>query len=267
MQTGGRLNSIFSEELKSLRTHWQMWYLLGSQDIKLRYRRSTIGPFWLTISTAVTIYTMGFLYSYLFKVNIHTYFPYLASGIICWTFISTLVQESSSALIESVTYIKNQSSYISIFLMRLILRNCIVLFHNLLVFIPIAIYLKLGINWQTFLIIPGLVILCINAFAWGGVIAILGTRYRDFDQIIKSLMQVVFFTTPIMWLPTLLPEEYHWIIAVNPFAQYLALIRNPLLGHGFELSTLISIGILSFVGLGLFALCINKYKHRIVFWL
>ncbi len=244
-----------------------MWFLLGSQDIKLRYRRSTIGPFWLTISTAVTIYTMGFLYSYLFHVNIDTYFPYLASGIICWTFISTLIQESSSALIESITYIKNQSSYVSIFLMRLILRNCIVLFHNLLVFIPIAIYLKLGMNWQTFLIIPGLFILCVNAFAWGGIIAILGTRYRDFDQIIKSLIQVAFFTTPVMWLPKLLPTQYHWIITINPFAQYLALIRNPLLGQSFELSTIITVGILSFVGLGLFSLCINRYKHRIVFWL
>ena len=261
------MTSIFREEIKSLRTHWQMWFLLGSQDIKLRYRRSTIGPFWLTISTAVTIYTMGFLYSYLFHVNINTYFPYLASGIICWTFISTLVQESTSTLIESITYIKNQSSHISIFLMRLILRNCIVFFHNLLVFIPIAFYLKLGINWQVLLMIPGLFILCVNAFAWGGVIAILGTKFRDLDQIVKSLIQVAFFTTPVMWLPALLPKEYHWVITLNPFAQYLALIRDPLLGQSIGLNTILYVGALSVLGLGLFALCINKYKHRIVFWL
>lgn len=261
------MNSIFREELTSLKKHWQMWFLLGSQDIKLRYRRSTIGPFWLTISTAVTIYTMGFLYSYLFRVDLHTYFPYLASGIISWTLISTLLQESSSVLVESVTYIKNQSSYISIFIMRLILRNCIVFFHNLLVFIPIAVYLKLGIDWHTLLIIPGLFILCINAFAWGGIIAIMGTRYGDFDQIMKSLIQVAFFVTPVMWLPKLLPEQYHWVITINPFAQYLALIRNPLLGQSIELSTIFIVGALSLVGIGLFALCINKYKHRIVFWL
>lgn len=265
--TGGHLNSIFHEELKSLRTHWQMWFLLGSQDIKLRYRRSTIGPFWLTISTAVTIYSMGFLYAYLFRVNIHAYFPYLASGIISWTFISTLLQESSSVLVESVTYIKNQSCFMSIFIMRLILRNCIVFFHNLIVIIPIVLYFKVELNWHNLLIIPGLLILCMNAFTWGSIIAILGTRYRDFQQIVKSLIQVVFFITPVMWLPTLLPEKYHWIINYNPFAQYLALIRNPMLGQGIELNTIVIVGVLSLIGLRLFALCMNKYKHRIVFWL
>jgi lipopolysaccharide transport system permease protein len=267
MFLGGHLSSIVLEELKSLRTHWQMWFLLGSQDIKLRYRRSTIGPFWLTISTAVTIYSMGFLYSYLFRVNVHDYFPYLASGIISWTFIATLLQESSSVLVESVTYIKNQSCYMSIFVMRLILRNCIVFSHNILVFIPIMLFFKLELNWHYFLMIPGLIILCINAFAWGGVIAIAGTRYRDFEQIVKSLIQIVFFVTPVMWLPSLLPEKYHWIIDYNPFAQYLTIIRNPMLGQTISLHALISVGTLSLLGLGLFAVCMHKYKHRIVFWL
>jgi len=261
------LSSIILDELKSLRTHWQMWFLLGSQDIKLRYRRSTIGPFWLTISTAVTIYSMGFLYSYLFRTDIHTYFPYLASGIISWTFIASLLQESSSELVESVIYIKNQSCYMSIFIMRLILRNCIVFLHNFIVLIPIVLYFNVEINSNSLLIIPGLFILCLNAFTWGGIIAILGTRYRDFQQIVKSLIQVIFFVTPVMWLPALLPEKYHYIIDFNPFAQYLALIRNPMLGQSIGLNTIVFVGALSLLGLGLFALCMNKYKHRIVFWL
>src|SRR5689334_1527849 len=59
-----------------------LWPMLGWQEIRQRYRRSVLGPFWLTISTGTLIAGMGPLYGKLFGHDISTYFPYLAVSFI-----------------------------------------------------------------------------------------------------------------------------------------------------------------------------------------
>lgn len=258
---------VIVTEIKAIFKQWEVWYLLATQDIRLRYRRSAIGPFWITISMAVTVYTMGFLYGHLFKVNIQDYFPYLASGIIGWNFISLLILESSNTFIESEPYIKNQESFMSLFVMRLILRNLIVFGHNLIVFIPIVFIFHVPVTLKLFLLIPAIFVIALNVMIWGSFLAVMGTRYRDFAQIITSLVQVIFFLTPIMWMPSSLPERLQWVVIVNPFNQFLNLIRDPLLNLPFQFNTILVVGVFSVIGFMFYANVFARYKNRIVFWL
>ena len=241
--------------------------MLGTQDIKLRYRCSSIGPLWISINMAITVCCMGFLYGHLFKINIGEYFPYLTSGIIGWSFISTLILEGSNAFIESESYIKNQDSFISLFMMRIFFRNIIILAHNLLIFIPIIFIFSIGMSFKTLLFIPGLFIIGFNVMTWGTLLSIITTRYRDFNPIISSFMQIVFFLTPIMWMPNLLPEKLQWVVSYNPFYQFLNLIREPLLNNMISSQTLMIVSLVSLLGMMLYAYFLNKFKYHIVFWL
>ena len=259
--------SLTLDELKSVKNSWLMWYTLGLLDIKLRYRRSVIGPVWLTISMAVTIYSMGFLYAYLFHINLKDYFPFLAAGIISWTLIATVIQESSSVIVESSNYIRNQECSMLIFIMRLILRNLTVFFHNFLAFIPVAIIFKVGLGFNSLLLLPALFISCVNILFFGGVFAIIGTRFRDLDQIIKSVIQVVFFLTPVMWTPDLIPPRYQWLILCNPLYHFLSIIRNPMINKGIALSSVLIVAVITVIGFFTFAACIRKYKHQLIYWL
>ena len=67
---------------------FRLWSMLGWQDIRQRYRRSTLGPFWLTISMGVLVAALGLLYAGLFKVNVSDYLPFVAVGFIVWGLIS-----------------------------------------------------------------------------------------------------------------------------------------------------------------------------------
>lgn len=261
------MQSHILPELRAIYRQWFVWLTLASQDIKLRYRRSVLGPLWITISMAVTIYSMGFLYGKLFHIELKTYFPYLASGIIGWSFISSLLLESGQVFIESEGYIRNQESYISMFLMRLIFRNILVFMHNILVFVPIIIFFKVQINLKILLLIPGILLIAINAFFYGTVLAIISTRYRDFAQIVASIVQVVFFLTPVMWMADALSENLHWIVDYNPFNQFLNLIRIPLLHREFTAHGMLMVMGMTVFGMSLYAILLGRYKHRIVFWL
>lgn len=248
---------------------WRIWLLLAYQDVKLRYRRSVLGPFWITLSMAITVYSMGYLYGHLFHSDLQIYFPFLVSGMISWALISSLISDLTDAFTQSDGLIKQISLPYSLYIHRVAARNVITFFHNILVIIPIiAIFHQVAkINLNTLMIIPGLALIYMNALFFGLILAMIGSRYRDMSQIIKSLIQVAFFLTPIMWNPSVLPGKDRYIVMLNPFYSFVELIRAPMLGkiptlHNFLMAALVSI-----IGILVCARLFAKYRSRIVYWL
>ena len=66
----------------------------------LRYRRSLIGPFWLTLSMGIMVGTVGLIYGQLFKVEASSYLPYLTVGLLVWGLISSCISDGCQTFIE-----------------------------------------------------------------------------------------------------------------------------------------------------------------------
>ena len=79
---------------------------LGWQDVRQRYRRSSIGAFWLTISMGVMIGTIGIVFGQIFKSPMNEFLPFLSVGLILWGFISTVITEGCSGFIAGEAVIK-----------------------------------------------------------------------------------------------------------------------------------------------------------------
>lgn len=246
---------------------WRIWVSLAMQDILNRYRGSVLGPFWITLSTAITAFSMGYLYGILFGIDRATYLPYFTTGMISWSFISMIINESTKILPDSKPFMENIQVPCIVYIFRLILRNVVILAHTLPVFITIAFIYQMRINANILLLIPALLVLCLNGLLFGTLIAFISTRYPDFVSIVSSILQVLFFVTPVMWSPTVLPKQFHIFLYVNPFYYYVNLIRNPLLGISFERTDLIGVGILTLFGVLLFIPVLKKYSRRVIFWL
>lgn len=248
---------------------WQTWFMLAYQDIKLRYRRSVLGPFWITISMAITVYTMGYLYSHLFRSDLKTYFPFVTAGMLAWALISSTITDLSDAFITAEGLIKQIKLPYTLYIHRLVIRNIIIFLHNSLVMLPIIIFFHdaIKINFYTLLIIPGLFLFYVNAFFYGLAIAMVGARFRDLSQIIKSLVQVTFFITPVMWSPSILPANKRFIADFNPVYSFIELIRAPLLGAKPVLLNWLLVLIMTVIGAVLSFLIFKRYRSRIVYWL
>ncbi len=246
---------------------WRIWLLLAWQDVKLRYRRSTLGPFWITLSMAITIYSMGLLYGRLFKMELSQYYPYLAAGILGWSLISSLLTEGASIFVDSEQFIKQMKQPYSVFVFRTVTKCFIVFFHHIIVLIPIILFFNVKINLYSLLVLFSLAIIWLNGVVYGAILAILGTRFRDIVQLIISLVQVIFFLTPIIWSPSVLPERYQYIINVNPFAQFMELLRKPLLGSLPSNYTFLFITIITLLGFFVSFVIFARYRARIAYWL
>lgn len=244
--------------------NWKLWTTLAWQDIRLRYRRSALGPLWITISMAVMIYTLGTVYSFLFKTDIATYFPHVASGILIWSFISMSTIELVDTFIESAHFIKQVKLPFTTYILRNLTRNIIVFLHNFLAVCPLLIYYRIPVH--PLAAIGGLCILGCIAFIYGTTLAMLGSRYRDIRQLIQSLLQLIFYITPVMWMPSMLPERFQFMVKLNPFHQMIELVRAPLMGKLPSLYTYaFTCGLLT-IGLAFMFFLLTKVRHRIAFW-
>ena len=246
---------------------WRIWMLLGWQDIRLRYRRSQLGPFWITISMVITIYTMGFLYGTLLHIELRHYFPFLASGLLTWALISTIVTDSTNCLVEASGYLKQIKIPYIVFACRIVTRHLIIFAHNVLAIIPIIIYFHVQIGWNILALLLGLLLVIVNGSVYGFILGILGARFRDIYQIVISLMQVIFFVTPVIWEAGVLPTKYQFLVKLNPFAQFIDLIRAPIMGGMPTMYAYQVAGIFTIVGIVIMLILFHRVRSRIIYWL
>ncbi len=242
---------------------------LGWQDVRQRYRRSSLGPFWLTITMGVMIGTIGIVFGQIFKTPLREYLPFLSIGLILWGFISTSISEGCTGFISSEAIIKQLPIPLPVHILRLLWRNLIILAHNIVIF-PIVIFaVGRPLSWVSLLSVMGVVVLVLNLVWFCTLLATVCARYRDISQIVTSLLQVVFYLTPIMWLPNLLPERAvsYFLLELNPFYHLIQIVRAPLLGDFPTPSNWIfSIGC-AMVGWVITLIFYGRYRTRIAYWL
>ena len=245
---------------------WRLAWSLGWLDIRLRYRGSMLGPFWLTISTGVMVGALGFLYSQLFHMELRDYLPYLALSQVLWGFLATLVSESCAVFTESETVIRSIRMPFFLYAMRVLIRNALVLAHN--VFVIVVVFVALGV-WPGaagLMAVPALALWVADALALSLLLGAFCARFRDIMPIVNSVMQIAFFVTPVIWKPEQLGAKGIWL-PLNPVFDMLQILRAPLLGEAaapLVWAGAIVFSVLLCVVAGVFFV---RARGRIAFWI
>ena len=244
-----------------------IWGRLGWRETKRRYRRTAFGPFWTTVSLAFFITTLGLVWSNLWHKDPRTFLPYLTSGMLCWVFFLAVCTEGCGSFFGYEKLIKQLRISYTLLASAVVWRNIIVFFHNLIIYVLVAIYAGISINWASLLVIPGFALLSLNA-VW--IVVVLGTmcaRYRDFQQLVANILQVSLFLTPIFWSPDQLSGRAAFFAQFNPLYHLIAIVREPLLGQAPTLMNWFVVGLITIVGWMVTLQILTKLRHRIVYWL
>ncbi|MEV6607397.1 ABC transporter permease [Kutzneria sp. NPDC051319] len=266
----------------------QLWAHLGWQDIKQRYRRSVLGPLWITIGMGVTALGTGLLYGFLFHANTATFLPYVTVGFIVWSFLSGCLLEGLQTFISNEGLIKHLPAPLSVYVLRTIWRQTLLLVHNLIVYVIVALIfishlihpyslaadgggtMQPGISWSILLAIPGFLLIAVNGGWVATLLGIISTRYRDIPQVINAIIQLLFYGTPIVWsidtLGTANRDLGQTVLDWNPLYHLLQVMRGPLLGQEVApLSWIVTIG-MAVVGWALALVFMKNYRARISYW-
>lgn len=241
------------------------WRSLAAVDIRSKYRRTFLGPWWITASNGIFAFIIGTVSGRFLGSNMEEYLPFFITGMTIWGFVSSAIIESCTTLIQSGGLIRATNMPLVVYIMRMVQRNFIIFLHNSAV-IPIV---WLVYPWHfSFYFVTALIgffflYVCVSSVSLA--ISIVCVRYRDVPPIVTALVQVLFFTSPIIWQPSQL-RGGHEVLLFNPIAHLLAITRDPLLG---KTAPLLSFGVsaLTAVVCMMVALVIySRYKKRVVFW-
>jgi ABC-type polysaccharide/polyol phosphate export permease len=245
-------------------SRYELWMALAWFEIKVQYKRSVLGPFWITLSTGIAIATIGPIYAKLMGAKIDNYFSYLATSIILWNFIAGVINTTDIALIGAEGLVKDAKLPFIMFIIKEVFKNIIYLAHTSLILVILMFFFTFDVNLPLFILCFSIVVA--NLFWIGLFLSIVCTRFRDVAQIVTSLVQVAFFVTPVMWQPHMIGDR-HFVVALNPFYYLIDVLRNPLLDGRVDLRNLGVCVIAAIVGnAGAFFL-FTIARRRIAYWL
>jgi ABC-type polysaccharide/polyol phosphate export permease len=217
------------EDLSRGCLRYEIWWGFAVFDIKQRFRRSTIGPFWLTLSMGVLIGALSLVFSTIAKMRLEETLPYISAGVICWTLLSTCINEGSTIFISNAGQIRAVPIDLSFYLYRMVARNVMIFLFNMAIYFVVLIIFPPGKTLNYFLFIPGFILYMLNILWVSLALGILSARYRDVPQIAANVMQVLFIFTPVFWSSETLSARPAFVI-FNPAYHLLEVVREPLLG-------------------------------------
>ena len=248
----------------------ELWLHLGWQDIKQRYRRSVLGPFWITIATGTMAGALGGLYSVLFHLPLAEHLPYVTLGLIVWNLINASILEGADVFVANEGLIKQLPTPLSVHVYRLVWRQVLLFGHNIIIFVIIAIIFPQPWKWTDLAVIPALALLVANCIWVALCFGILATRYRDISPLLFSLVQLLFYMTPIIWNDQMLRDQgagtWATIIEFNPLLHYVDIVRAPLLGADQEWRHWAVVLGLTVVGWTVTLFAMRQYRARVPYW-
>lgn len=245
---------------------WRLGLTLGWFDIRLRYRGSMLGPFWLTLSTGVMVGALGVLYSQLFKMELHDYLPFLALSLVLWGFLSSLVTDACGCFQQAEGMIRSQRMPFALYAIRVVIRNLFVLAHNVLVILVVYAVFDVWPGLAALAAAPGMLLWVVDGLATCLLLGAVCARFRDIPPIVGSVMQIAFFISPIIWKPELLKGPQAEWLPFNPLYTLLEVVRAPLLGHEPNWQIWASALGYSLLLCGVAWLLFARVRSRLAFW-
>jgi ABC-type polysaccharide/polyol phosphate export permease len=254
-------------DLASGAMRWRLWSAFAWEDLKTTYRRSFIGILWVSLSFAVFVGVKVLIFGPMVGRVDGPYFgAYLLLGFFSWQFISQVVTGAPSVFLKGENWLRNDPIELSVFVYQSVFRSLFDLALTGIIVVAVLAYLKVSIGPLALLSIPAILVYILNALWIKIFLGVLCTRFRDFAHLVQTGMRVMFFLTPIFWIPSQMPEALMRYLWWNPFAHFIWILRTPILDQDPAIPSWYFVGVVTVAGWTLALAAFTLFRRRIVFW-
>jgi ABC-type polysaccharide/polyol phosphate export permease len=245
--------------------HWPQWLTLGNVDIRLRFRRTGLGPLWTTLSFAVLAVALGYVYGAVFREPFAAYLPFVVVGLFVWNFAATTLLEACGSFVDAAHVLKQLYVPRSALVYRTLWRNIVLLGCNAIAVAAVLAVCAAPLAPSAPVALAGLLLLCLN-LAWLSLILALATaRYRAVSRIVSTLLPIGMLVTPVIWRPV--GPRLEAIAAANPLYHAIELVRGPLIGTTPAPAIWIAAALCALLGAGTALVVFAQARPRIPYWL
>jgi len=243
-----------------------LWFTLGWEQTAARFRRTLLGPFWLSANLLALAFALAFVMGGLSGGSNST-FPNIIAGVLCWGITGAYLGDASNTFIAAGDMMNTMRLPLTFHVLLMMYKNVINFLAQLIALWVVLFLLKMGAVPDISLLF-GLPIVIINSALLSMIVAMPATRFRDVQQTVTVSVQILFFLTPVFWSPAQMQGKRASImLTLNPFAHLLELIRQPVLGRTPSLIHWEwGIGLMFVLGATAVTM-LTFYRKRVVFWL
>ncbi len=258
-------SSTISQDFKAAFAQHDALLYFGWDDVRMQYKRTFLGPIWLTFSTCAWIFAMALVMASLFGQSIGDFLPRTAAGMFVWTFFSLSILDGANVFVNAAPLINSTRLPLLFHPLRAMVRYIILYGHYLAVCLLLMIALGHPPGLLALLAIPALLIHVGTSLGIVLMMGLINTRYRDILPIAGVMCQLMPLMTPIAWQRDML-KKYTWIADANPFYHLIEIVRAPLMGEvPATLSYLVAGGTM-LVTLTLGLLIYRRVRYHVIFW-
>ena len=244
--------------------NYNVWLFSGIHDLKKKYRKTLLGPFWNVISNIILMFVITAVWTQVFNISVKEFVPHVFTGLVIWFFLTDVTVGSTTIITEKWhSYFQNVFIPVLSICLRYLTTNIFVFFHNLPIFLILMFYLSTLQN--ILFVFLGLIILLLNSIWLTILMVFLGTRFRDIKPLASSIMAAGTLITPIMWKKDML-GKYENYVYFNPFTHIIEVVRAPLIGNNVELFVYLTNIFFIIIGFSLTYFLFKKKGSKLIYW-
>jgi lipopolysaccharide transport system permease protein len=199
-------------------------------------------------------------------MQVTEFLPFLLSGLIPWYLISAAIGEACITFLLGEGLMKSRQFPYTALIYGVLARNVIIFGHNLLGYIPIALLCGVALTWKSVLLIPGLMLVILNCTWMALLVAVFCLRFRDFSQLVTSLLQIAMFVTPVFWNASQLEGKRAVLVDINLLHHMVEVVRQPMLGKAAGLTSYVVCVGAAIGGWVVAYMLFARKRHRLAYW-
>lgn len=201
--------------------------VLAWSNLKVRYKNSLLGVLWGFLNPLCIMFIFIFVFSGIMK-EFENYPLYLLSGLIFWYYFANSTNEIVFSFIRGGSIIKSLSIPRIILPISGIMSTIVHLLFTLVPFFIVMSYYGLNWHWNILWIIPGLLLFSVFTFGLSLILASINVYFRDIGMIWTTLLMFLFYSSPIVYGRTIVPDRFSFIVEYNPISYFMEIFRSAL---------------------------------------
>lgn len=225
-------------DFREIWAYRELFLVLAMRDIRVRYKQALLGAAWAVLRPLAQMLIFTVLFGRLAKIPSEgaPYPIFVFAGLLGWMFFAGALASSSNAMVASANLVSK------VYFPRLILPAASIgaAAMDLLVSLVLLALLMLafGQPWSLSMVLAPLFVLGILllAIGVGTLLSALSVTYRDVAQLVPFLVQLWMFATPVIYPASFIPEQWRWLLLLNPMTGYIEGFRASLLGQAIPWS-------------------------------
>jgi lipopolysaccharide transport system permease protein len=202
--------------MDNLKTNWHQVKILTYANMKARYRKTIVGFFWVVLNPILMYSVQAIVFTKFLKLDLPNYYVFLLGGLLPWIFINSSWDSCITSIVTASPILKSFQISPLVILSSAILESFVNFIAAFLILLIPTLLLSETYSLNLLLLPISLLLLIMFTIVSTSLLATLHVFYRDVKYVTQFAMSILYFLTPIFYPTSFIPENYQWIIDVNP---------------------------------------------------